>query len=747
MKIKYAVSVFLSAVLFIAGCKTSSKRNAAISLDKYQIVEGFEIQLAASEPQIIAPVAMDFDNEGRMWVVEMRGFMPNLEGTGDDAPNGRISILEDLDKDGLAEHSKVFLDSLVLPRALAHVYGGLLYTAPPNLWFVEINNDQPGRKTLVDSTYAVGGSPEAQANGLLMNIDNWIYSANSHFRYQLKNGKWLKEPTSFRGQFGITKDDYGRLYYNYNSIQIAGDYVLPNILIDNPYLKPNAGINEILSDNQRVYPLHPTTVNRGYAKGVLNKDSLLTEVTASCGPMIYRGDQFPKDYYQNYFVCEPQANLIKRDILSFGDIKTTATQAWDDREFLASTDEGFRPVNLFNGPDGAMYVVDMHRGVVEYRAFASPYYNTGIAEKQLDTLVNAGRILRIKNKNKKLEKVPNLLKASGKDLTDLLKSTNGWVRDRAQQLLIQQYQKSVIPQLTQLAKNGRDEITAIHALHTLNGLDALSFSLLTEVASQESSMLTAHALLLLKHFSAADNVQSMATLAEDLLNKQNDVINLYLAASLGPWIKIAPETFLPILANISENYPDKKVYQEAVISSLKGREDDFQAAMNKQTSNKFTGTLADTLLRETIKNKREGKMNSIYVQTVLPVDARTNGLTLFRNTCATCHGADGDGIEHIAPPLKGSEYVEGSPNRLAMIILKGLEGPVHVNGQLYNFNGSMPAFESNLTDKEIADIIRYLHNAYVSIPVKQINEEKIKDLRNKSTGTLTEKDLQAMKDH
>lgn len=180
---------------------------------------------------------MDFDDKGRMWVVEMRGFMPNLEGTGDDAPRGRITILEDSDKNGLAESAKIFLDSLVLPRALAHVYGGLLYTTPPFLWFVEINNNQPGKKTLVDSFYAEGGSPEAQPNGLMMNIDNWIYSASSQFRYQLKDGKWLKEPTSFRGQFGITKDNYGRLYYNYNEIQIAGDYVMPNTLIGNPYLK------------------------------------------------------------------------------------------------------------------------------------------------------------------------------------------------------------------------------------------------------------------------------------------------------------------------------------------------------------------------------------------------------------------------------------------------------------------------------------------------------------------------------
>lgn len=138
MKIKCCILFFLAIILIITAFKNSTNKTAVISFDSYKIADGFEIQLAASEPLIQAPVAMDFDDKGRMWVVEMRGFMPNLAGIGDNAPVGRISILEDRDKDGVAEHAKVFLDSLVLPRAVSHVYGGVLYNAPPNLWFVEI---------------------------------------------------------------------------------------------------------------------------------------------------------------------------------------------------------------------------------------------------------------------------------------------------------------------------------------------------------------------------------------------------------------------------------------------------------------------------------------------------------------------------------------------------------------------------------------------------------------------------------
>ncbi|HEY6082628.1 MAG TPA: dehydrogenase, partial [Chitinophagaceae bacterium] len=467
IRIKAAMLLLFLLAALITSCQTASYKKPVISFDKYKIADGFQIQLAASEPLIEAPVTMDFDNQGRMWVVEMRGFMPNLAGTGEDAPNGRICILEDLNKDGIADHEKVFLDGLVLPRAIAHVYGGLLYAAPPDLWFVEINNDKPGKRTLVDSLYSDGGNVEAQPNGLMMNIDNWIYSANSNFRYQLKDGKWIKEPTSFRGQWGIAKDNLGRLYYNSSETQLEGDYVLPNSFISNPYMRPTEAISKVLTDNQRVYPLHGTTVNRGYQTGILDKDSMLVDFTAACGPLIYRGDQFPDSYRQNAFVCEPTANLVKRDILSFEGIKTTAKQAWNDREFIASTDEGFRPVNLFDGPDGAMYVVDMHRGVLQHRSYATPYYRNEIAKKKLDTMLHEGRILRIVYKNKKLDKIPELDKASGTALVALLKSTNGWVRDRAQQLLIFKQQKSVIPQLEALAADDKNGVTAVQALYTL----------------------------------------------------------------------------------------------------------------------------------------------------------------------------------------------------------------------------------------------------------------------------------------
>ncbi len=750
MKIKFSVLLLFSVGLLMNSCQTGSK-NPAISFDNYKIVDGFEIQLAASEPLIEAPVAMDFDNRGRMWVVEMRGFMPNIAGTGEDKPNGRISILDGLDKEGRAQQAKIFLDSLVLPRAIALVYGGLLYAAPPNLWFVEINNDKPGKRTLVDSIYADEYSnPENQANGLMMDIDNWIYSAYSTSRYQLKEGKWIKEPTSFRGQYGMTKDNFGRLYYNYNEIQLAGDYVLPNTLIKNPYMKPKEAVNKVLTENQNIYPLHPTTVNRGYVEGILNKDSVLIKFTAACGPLIYRGDQFPADYSQNAFVCEPEGNLVKRDILNFGSLKTAAVQAWNDKELIASTDEGFRPVNLVNGPDGAMYVVDMHHGVMQHIVSATPYYKNGIVHKKLDTLVNAGRILRIKYKDKSLGKIPDLTNASAADLVGFLKSDNGWVRDRAQQILIYKQERQAVPELEKLLQESENTITAIHALRTLEGLNALSFEFLQRIAASGKPMLSAHALLLLEKYDTIANIKSMEKLATDLMNRKDTVVDLYLAISLGPWVAISSDTFLPMLVKLSGTYPDNAVFQEAVVSSLKGIEDNFNSYVIKSNDNKKQGEIIDSLLVQTIRNKKDDKMNSIFVLRKIPVPGLQKGLVIYRSTCAGCHGADGEGIQYVAPPLKGSQYVSGPTDRLGTIILYGLEGPIHINGQEYKFNGPMPNFESIYTDNEIAGIIDYLHNAFVAADSKlhfgrkSVKSEEIKNLRNKRSGTLTEKDLLKM---
>lgn len=738
------ISIYIACIsLIFAGCTSKQYQEPTLALEDYKIEEGFDLEMIAAEPLLKAPVAMQIDDKGRFWVVEMPGFMENLEGKGESAPTGSIKILEDLDKDGVMDHSKNFLDSLVMPRALAMVYGGLLYAEPPKLWFVEIEDDQPGKRTLVDSTYAPEGNPEYQQNGLMLNIDNWIYSAKSNYRYQRKNGVWHKEPTSVRGQWGISHDNFGRLYYNDNSRQLLGDYLLPNRLIRNKYLRPQYGINQVLTSDQRVYPLHAAAVNRGYAEGVLDSDSLLIHVSAACSPLVYRGAAFSEAYDQNVFVCAPEANLIKRNVLDFHGDSTSAKQAWKGKEFLASTDEGFRPVSLYNGPDGALYVVDMHRGVIQHYAFLSPYLKNKARKENLDTITDFGRILKITKKGSEKTKLPNFETLSAAGLVHLLQDKNGWVRDRAQHYLIFKNEKEAIPQLKELALDDANFLAQIHALYALEGLDALSFDLLKTIAEGSNPELTSHAIVLTEKFISEENAQDAELLFNALMAKNDPAIDVYLATTLGTWAKVSPEGFDPIAYSLFDRYKGSNLFAEALVSGSGKTAKALLTDLEQHPD--FKNSALEKQLTKNIKFQKEDHQNPIYSTSLTTADTRTRGAKLFRQICAACHGMDGEGIDGLAPPFVNSQYLAGPPERIGLIVLHGLSGPVHVNGKIHEFNQAMPGMASNasLSDEAISDVISYITNAFSRTP-KYLSPKKIKELREqkpKNGGEYTEKEL------
>ncbi len=740
MRLSFSLFFFLS--LIVISCKPSF-HEPQISLEDYRVEEGFELEMVASEPLLKAPVAIDFDSKGRIWVAEMAGFMLNLEGDGEDLPNGSIKILEDRDGDGIMDHAKTFLDSLVMPRALALVYDGLLYVESPNLWFVEIENDKPGNRVLVDSLYATVGNPEHQPNGLMMNLDNWIYNAKSNYRYQRKDGIWYKEPTTGRGQWGISHDNFGRLYYNNNSTQLMGDHMLPNRLVRNKYFVPKKGVDEELTKDNRVYPLHRASVNRGYQEGVLNQDSLLVNVTAACGPLVYRGGTFPVDYDQNVFVCVPEANLIKRNILSFHGNRVEAEQAWQGKEFLASTDEGFRPVNLSNGPDGSMYVVDMHRGVIQHYAFLSPYLKKLSAEKKLDTILDYGRILRVRNKDYKAGEITDLKKLSTSKLVASLKDPNGWMRDRAQQYLINKNDGSVLPELKKMALDNKSPLAQLHALYVLKGVGALSFDFLVQVAQSGGPEAASHAIVLMEEFASEKNVPQAKELFTGLLERNEPMLDLYLSSTLGIWAMYDQEVFFPYIYGLSQKYKDDIIVQEAILSGA----EKVMPAMKVQLDGMDNLKNMDlTLLTAASLERQENdNPNYIYSTKIARADSRTNGAILFRQICASCHSTSGEGIRGLAPPLLGSKYITDHLEQLGLIILHGLKGPLLINGEIYDEDHQMPGLKYNkdLSDKDISDIISYVTNAF-SVDSKGLGPEKIKELRevlSKDGMEYTEKEL------
>src|SRR5687767_10001950 len=223
------------------------------ALKSFKLAPGIKLDLAAAAPLLQEPVATTFGPDGRRWVVEMRGYMPDLDGNGEDAPVGRVVVLTDRNGDGRYDDSKVFVDQLVLPRAIALVGDGVLVGAPPELLFLR-DTDGDGKadkKDVVATDYGVRvdpqrphlANPERAPNSLLPAFDNWIYSAAYTKKFRYVNGAWETAGTMFRGQWGLSQDDFGRFYYGSNSDSLRVDVIHSEYLQRNPHYPRLGGTN------------------------------------------------------------------------------------------------------------------------------------------------------------------------------------------------------------------------------------------------------------------------------------------------------------------------------------------------------------------------------------------------------------------------------------------------------------------------------------------------------------------------
>lgn len=580
----------------------------------FQLDPNLEIELVAEEPMVQAPIALSFDEDGRLWVVEMRGYMTDIDGKGESIKNGRISVLEDLDGDGKMDKSTVYLDSLLLPRGLGLVQGGALVATDKALYLTkDINGDlKADHKILLDSTYSKNGLPEHADNGLMLNLDNWYYNAKSRLRYRFVQGAWKRDSTEFRGQWGLSHDDYGRLFYNYNWSQLHADLVPANYLNRNKNHAISSGIDHGVTNDRKVFPIRPTpAVNRGYIAGVLDAKGGLQEFTSACSPLILRSDVFPKEYLGNAFVCEPAGNLVKRNLLSDQSGILTAKDAYEGKEFLASTDERFRPTNTAQGPDGALYISDMYRGIIQHSAYMTPYLKEQTLKRNLVLPVDMGRIWRIRPKRVesgkwRVERV-NLSKKSSKELVALLNHPSGWYRDMAQRLLVERQDVSVVSDLEKVARTG-NLLGRIHALWTLEGLNQNNLALLTALLDIPNTKLRVQLLQLLDKTPKAYLQAKVLDKVSRLSTLKDQEMSVVLALSAG---NIKSEKGFQILMQTLQNFPDQVLQRDAVMSSLYNREFEFlkfiwnKPFMNRLSSEKeiFMELLASAILKK--KNASE----------------------------------------------------------------------------------------------------------------------------------------------
>lgn len=448
------------------------------ALKTFRLPPGFRIELVAAEPMIETPVSISFDDQGRMYVVEMRGYMRDLDGTTEKEPTGRVSLLTDLDGDGRMDRATAFADKLVMPRAVMPVAGGALVAEPPNLFFCKDTQGDgvADERAVVTADFGTfGGQPEHMANSPTWAIDNRIYASGYGTSLRYQQGAWQRGPGLGRGQWGLCQDDAGRLFFNYNSDLLRADLLPAAAFARNPLLRTASSVNFQVMKDQSVYPSHPTPgVNRGYDAKTLREDGTLARATSTCGAVVYRGDALPPDCRGDAFVPEPSSNLVKRLKITEKDGVLTAEDVYPQKEFLTSTDERFRPVMTANGPDGALYVVDMYRGVIQHPAFLTHYLVANIKDRQLMEPLGGGRIWRIVRDDQDAPKAAKL-PADGAARVRLLASPNGWVRDTAQRLLVESADAAVAPALRALlADQATSAVTRLHALWTLDGIGALT---------------------------------------------------------------------------------------------------------------------------------------------------------------------------------------------------------------------------------------------------------------------------------
>jgi mono/diheme cytochrome c family protein/glucose/arabinose dehydrogenase len=596
-----------------------------------RVPKGFRVEVVASEPMIEAPVAVSWDDQARMYVCEMRGYMHDMDAKGEDQPIGRISRLEDTDGDGVYDKSTVFTDKLLMPRAVMAIGDGALVSVPPNLIFMH-DTDGDGvsdKQEVIHDAYArEGGQPEHMANSPTWMMDNWIWSTGHGFRYRYQGGTFLRESTTGFGQWGRTQDDWGRQYFNYNSDWLRLDLVTPGYYARNRRLATRTGVNHRTTTVGTTWPRVPTPgINRGYMPNMLRADGTLAKCTATCGAAVYRGDLFPKEYRGNVFIPEPVGLLVKRMVLSETGGVVSARHAYEGKEFLTSSDERFRPVNAYTGPDGALYIVDMARGVVQHKAFLTYYLAANIEARKLEQPLNLGRIYRIVPDGVKPQ-ATKLPKASA-DIVPLLAHANGWVRGNAQRVLVERGDKSVVPAVTTLSAEGATPQARLHALWTLEGLGALTPEIVTARLQDKDTKVRTAAIRL------AD--ASLTPELVKLVPKANSELRLHLAFKLsdqpGPEVEQALIALLkagappqkkaaaqpvttPVPADAKKLEPSRPPEEvnrlalgEAVVSGLTGRELEFLEVLLKQPAAedaKLAGTKIFETLAACVMSERRG---------------------------------------------------------------------------------------------------------------------------------------------
>ncbi|MBI3881446.1 MAG: c-type cytochrome [Verrucomicrobia bacterium] len=519
------------------------------SLKKIHVPEGFTVELVAAESLVKDPVAIDWDERGRLWVVEMADYPLGMDNNG--KPGGRLRVLEDTDGDGRYDKSTLVADGLSFPNGLLTWRDGVLVTAAPDILFVK---DSTGdgiadiREPLFQGFFE--GNQQLRVNGLRWGLDNWVYCAIGahHGNYgknllrskltgaefdlgardfRIRPDTGALEPQSGPTQFGRNRDAWGHWFGTQNS------WPLWHYVLADQYLRRNPHVAAPDPVRQIVTPANPQVYPASRLEKRFHSFSQSGHFTSACAGMIYNDDLlFGGGSEEHAFTCEPFHNLVQHNVLTDDGVSFAFHRAKGEEtvDFFASEDRWCRPVMTRTGPDGALWVVDMYRYMIEHPQFLPPegkaellpHYRAGD---------DRGRIYRVFPKNQPPRKPVRFEKLGAAELVAALNTPNGWQRDKAQQLLVWRNDKSASPHLEKLARDAKDARVRLQALCTLDGLGALKPELVERALGDTHPGVRENALRL----GETRGTPGVIAAAVKLTGDSNLKVRLQLAFSLGEW--------------------------------------------------------------------------------------------------------------------------------------------------------------------------------------------------------------------
>ncbi|UZD23427.1 DUF7133 domain-containing protein [Algoriphagus halophytocola] len=669
-------------------------------LKTFVMQPGYQLEPVLSEPQIREPAAIQFDGNGRMYVLELRTYMQDIDANGELMPTSRISRWEDTDNDGVYDASVIFLDSLVFPRYVVPFGKNTILSMESNEDNVYKYTDTDGdgkadKKELFASGLGRSGNVEHQTSFLTWSLDNWMYSTYNSRRIRWTPDGVIQEPTGNPwGQWGVTQDNYGQTWFQDGAGGVPQSFQFPLVY-------GNFGVKGQYKDGFR----EPFSLVKlaDFQPGMreTKPDGSLSNVTGSAGNDVFRGDRLPKEIQNKYFYGEPVGRIVRQVEVEKTEGLSYIQNPYRDAqsEFIQSTDPLFRPVDMATAPDGTMYIVDMYRGIIQQGNWTQDgsYLRAKIQQYQMDDIIGNGRIWRLtyegmeRNKEK-----PRMYEETSAELVLHLSHPNGWWRDMAQKLIILNQDKSVVPDLENIVKTSTNELERIHALWTLEGLNSLRVDLVRQLMGDSNPAIRMQAL----RTSETLYKYGDKSLADDYKAMVND-----------SHVEVALQALL-----------------SAYILDIEGLEDLIKNSIQANQTQGFQ-VIGPQLLEKLAEKEKLSETQFEPEQLAL----FTQGKTIFDSYCSTCHGPKGLGTptgggQLIAPAFSGSPRLMGHPEYAVKTLLHGLTGDL--DGKEYE--GVMIAMDSN-DDEYIAAVLSYIRNDFGNSG-SFISPEYVAEIREKTAG-------------